>query len=514
MGCRKFWNYKTLLQVSCNGKWIDNGEFSPSLGSFATIPKVKRGLPLNKTKYFYLDAVHMDIAFGDCLSVGGYKYALILVNHASRYNWTFGLKLLSSNCILSALQLFWASAGGLARCFYCDCDAKLFGTTISEYLIDNHSKVVAALAKRQSSNGLVESHWKITVHMARTYLTEKQMPHSFWFYAITNAARMMNTIPGKFKDHLASPFMLVHGVEHDVRTWTPLFSLCYFHHKKDGDDTRSKHMVHTMDGVIVVCSPTSNALLVYNPCNRQYYELDSYPINSYRLPGSVYPTLRYDGGLFCSLLHDDNPPFEEKYPPGTRIERVDPKTNMLLVGTVMDIPFPLDPSGDASILTYTVLFDNGSLASIPLKQMTSLIPSLPISLNNSDTAASLLPPFLRLNSKITFEHEGQYHKGKLGFRDGVYCFIYKSRVNKRKEGRSVPLSHLPTTWVDLWVEGVLLPGHISHMFLRSAKSPHQSTFDPVASFVSALNLHKECPPTLLKALANSHPDREVWLQSY
>jgi hypothetical protein len=39
-------------------------------------------------------------------------------------------------------------------------------------------------------------------------------------------------------------------------------------------------------------------------------------------------------------------------------------------------------------------------------------------------------------------------------------------------------------------------------------------FDPVASFVSALNLHKECPPTLLKALAESHPDREVWLESY
>jgi hypothetical protein len=36
-------------------------------------------------------------------------------------------------------------------------------------------------------------------------------------------------------------------------------------------------------------------------------------------------------------------------------------------------------------------------------------------------------------------------------------------------------------------------------------------FDP---FVSALNLHRECPPTLLKALADTHPDREVWLQSY
>jgi hypothetical protein len=39
-------------------------------------------------------------------------------------------------------------------------------------------------------------------------------------------------------------------------------------------------------------------------------------------------------------------------------------------------------------------------------------------------------------------------------------------------------------------------------------------FDPVASFVSTVNLHQDCPPTLLGALAMSHPDREVWLQSY
>jgi hypothetical protein len=69
------------------------------------------------------------------------------------------------------------------------------------------------------------------------------------------------------------------------------------------------------------------------------------------------------------------------------------------------------------------------------------------------------------------------------------------------------------------VEGILLPGHISHTFLRSPPSPSpslqgQSTFNPVACFVSAINLHLDCPPTLLKALANTHPDREIWLQSY
>ena len=82
-----------------------------SLGSFATIPKAKRGAPLDRTSYHYLDAVHMDIAFGDCVSVGGYRYALILVDRATCYNWAFGLKTLSSECILVALHLFRTAAG-------------------------------------------------------------------------------------------------------------------------------------------------------------------------------------------------------------------------------------------------------------------------------------------------------------------------------------------------------------------------------------------------------------------
>ncbi len=133
-----------------------------------------------------------------------FLYALILVNCATWYNWVFGLKTLSLDCIPLALCFFWATAGSLGCCLYCDCNFKLLGTAISEYLIDNGSKLVSAPAKRQSSNGLVESHWKIMVHMAHAFLTEKHMPHLFWFYEFTHTAWMMNTIPGKVKDALAS----------------------------------------------------------------------------------------------------------------------------------------------------------------------------------------------------------------------------------------------------------------------------------------------------------------------
>ncbi len=467
MGYRKFRNYKHILDVSHDGEWADGGKFPMPLGLYTTIPKAQQGMSLDHTSYRFLDAIHMDIAFGDCVSVGGYRFALILVDGATRYDWAFGLKTLSSDCILLALCLFCAAAGSLARCLYCNCDPKLFGQAICDYLVNKSSKVVAAPAKRQSSNGLVESHWKVMVHMARAYLTKKQMPRAFWFYAIVYSARMINAIPGKIHGRIASPFLLVHGVGHDERTWIPLFLICFFHHENDGDLKRSKHQAHSMDGVIIGCSPTSNALLVYNPRNKQYYELDSYRIDSYRLPCSVYRDLKYDGGLVCSLYRDDNPPIEELYSPGTRVERIDPTSHMLLAGTVMDIPLlDASPSADSSTSSplYIILFDNGTSASIPLRDMASIILKPPVDIDSSDSQDSLLPPFLWLNSKITYKHDGQYHKRFLGQRDGVYRFIFKSHANKRKEEWGVNLTNLPTNWVDLCVQGILVSPVMSLVF--------------------------------------------------
>jgi hypothetical protein len=79
-----------------------------------------------------------------------------------------------------------------------------------------------------------------------------------------------------------------------------------------------------MDGIAIGCSATLNAMLVYIPQTKQYYEPNSDRLDPYRLPSLVYPTLKYDGGLFCSLYRDKNVPTEEIYPLGTWVEQIDP----------------------------------------------------------------------------------------------------------------------------------------------------------------------------------------------
>ena len=121
---------------------------------------------------------------------------------------------------------------------------------------------------------------------------------------------------------------------------------------------------------------------------------------------------------------------------------------------------------------------------------------------------SQLSQFLRADKKITFEHDGQYRKGYLGRKDGMYCFSYQRDPWCKHKEWGIPLPDLPhTTWTELCVDGSLSPGHKASSFLWGSS-------DPATNIVSAAGLHNDYPSSLLQALANDHPDLKVWLDSF
>ncbi len=260
---------------------------------------------------------------------------------------------------------------------------------------------------------------------------------------------------------------------------------------------RSKNQAHTLDGIVTGRSSTSNTLLIYNPQNQQYYEPDSYRLDSYHLPSSVYASIVYNGSLFVSLYRDGSIPTCKPYPLGTRVIKTNPDTNVTLSGTLMDIP--LDPTTTPH---YLIQFDNGTTSSIPALKMQSLIPKPNVDMLDS---SHLQPLFLCLNLKITFEQEGQFHKGFLPqSSNGAYCFSYKSHINKKHPDWSIPLPNLMSNWHKLCLEGVLIPSHNTHSFV------HES----IANFVSTVNLIWERPHSLLTAHADKHPDCDIWMRSF
>ena len=124
-GCRQFRNQKHLTAAT-NASLVNSGLLPSTIGSFATIANPEKGKPIKKRRQF-LYKVHVDIFFGDCVALGGYRYALLLVVVPTRYCWLYGMSYLSSMSITSALELFKADVGRLPKRFHSDFDSKLIG---------------------------------------------------------------------------------------------------------------------------------------------------------------------------------------------------------------------------------------------------------------------------------------------------------------------------------------------------------------------------------------------------
>ena len=432
----------------------------------------------------------------------------------------FGLKSLHSD----AFSQFRAEAGGLAVQFRTDCDGKLFSAPVVRWLQENNSNIISAPAGRQSANGLVERQWRTMVEMARSFLTEKQMPRAFWFYAIQHAARMMNCIPGKVHDELTTPFELVHHVPPDSRTWFPLFCVGFFNHTRDGSTARSSFQAQTLEGIAVGRSTTSNAMIFYNPATCQYYEPDSYKFDHIRLPSTVWPKdIVYDGGIFADLYRGNNPHVPEPFPPGTRVS-VTPTdgSTTLMHGTVSTIPLKHD-DGSTDTNTYMVILDDGSTVSTALSNL-ALVSAPPTS---PDLANASLPSFLSHGNKVSMFHNDNYHRGFILHQpDGTFRFSCKPRINTKLEEWGLDLPNLPADWPSMCQNDTLLPSWVIHTAAkpistgaRASVSARLPTIEePLCvgsvSHVSARNLKNPCPSSLLQALEPDNVDRDVWAASY
>ena len=237
------------------------------------------------------------------------------------------------------------------------------------WINEQGSKIWAAPARRQSSNGLVERTWQTLVRMARSFITEKQVGREYWFYAIKHAAHMLNQVPGRLGKKLTSPFELVYNTKPDSKTWFNLFSVGYFPVDSKSGEKASVTESQTMHGIAIGRDEQTNTITFYNPMTRKYYSPPIFKLDNSTFPNAIYPRLvRYDGGFLCGPLCNSTDPVVEPFPPGTRVNI---KHNDELVrGTIQNVPLPFADIGlpsatppddeDAPQHLYTINLDNGT----------------------------------------------------------------------------------------------------------------------------------------------------------
>ena len=158
------------LTAETNTILVNSGLLPSNIGYFATTVNPIKVNTIKKRRN-YLERVNMDIVFGDCVDLGRHRYALLLVDVATRYCWLYGMSSLSSMSITSALEQFKAGAGCQPHRFHSDFDRKLIGENDLRWIISNGSNIISAPTGSQSTNGLEECTWHTLIQTSREFIT-------------------------------------------------------------------------------------------------------------------------------------------------------------------------------------------------------------------------------------------------------------------------------------------------------------------------------------------------------
>ena len=83
-GCRHFRNPKHIISATNNVILINTGKTPTTLGAYATTPKANKGTSKLPHCHF-LEKFHKNIFYGNCTSMGVYRYSLLLFDVSTRY---------------------------------------------------------------------------------------------------------------------------------------------------------------------------------------------------------------------------------------------------------------------------------------------------------------------------------------------------------------------------------------------------------------------------------------------
>ena len=285
---------------------ISNTDKEPiiSVGESTIVPRTRTNsnpIPLPDQ---FGDTVHVDTVFGSWVAIAGVKYALFFVDRATRCKYIYPLHNLKDD-IIQGFKDFIAELGFTPARFICDCDRKLFGKKIRNFLINKGSIITATPGGRQSQNGLCESNWKTIVKMTRSWIASALLPPQFWWYAIKRACEVTNYVPIKVNGEITTPFKLTYNTKPDLRNLVPFFSVVYLRSYREGKSNFVQTSPHSIRTICVGRAPDAKSLLFYHPSTYKLLLSDDYTLDEIIAAGPAFG-LQYQGSLYFNKYKTGN----------------------------------------------------------------------------------------------------------------------------------------------------------------------------------------------------------------
>lgn len=236
--------------------------------------------------------------------------------------------------------------------------------------------------------------------MARQYLTDKQMPWHYWYWALRHANCISNIFPRHCNDIIATSNELVFGIKPDYCQLFGLFSTAYLSHTKYNTHPRSSSDPHTLQGIAVGYSDCANGMEIYNPSTKQLYTTTVFCLDEQNETRNHF-NLQYDGAMFFYSAKTTQATTEQ-FPPGTKINYKKPDSTTIQ-GYVIAVP---DTKFGNTTANYTLRLEDGTIKSIP----ATLLPTL--THNQDDSIPSTpFPPWVAPTKQCTMKYNNSQMTG-------------------------------------------------------------------------------------------------------
>jgi hypothetical protein len=456
------------------------------------------------------DVWHIDIGFGPCASIGGYKYTLMAVDRRSRYKLIYGLKNLKTS-LLKAMQCFLRDCGPTPKLLRTDFDYKIMGGKVGDLLRENKITIQSSPPYRQHQNGLVERHWQEIVAMARNWLTSSLLPTRFWFHAIKRAAEISNILPTHHLPTVTTPFQLMHNSKVDYRQLFPMFSVAYIKHSREHGNESNKWKSKSLKCIAVGQCSQSDGLVFYHPPSKQLLTCgEGYKFDTFSPSGPQF-ALHFDGNFSMStqsvLEGIHRPPTHEE---GATVYL---KSNNAYIPSII-LSVPLNEDNEHYVIQEK---ESGDIHEVPISEVVDHDPTDDPTTHNT-TAPFPHLQWIKHNSKATLYLSDRMPHPKQGFiqrRNDKWVFVLGHKTTNQE---SIELTDFDSLAESLVHNKKLFQGWKARKCVTSARQA-RATSNIIARMVtirkiSAKGLSLLQAPTLLKHNKLDPDDEEIWNEAY
>lgn len=157
-----------------------------------------------------LTCVHADTVYSDVASVSGARYALIVVDDATSYSWSFAIAAKSD--VATTFMTWWQTFGSRGtRRLVTDLGGEFSGTAFGLALAAAGVELLQASSGRQEQNGRCERHILDLTRTSRAMLIPSGLPEPFWYEALDCAVLVRRIWPSSANPSFASPYAMFHS---------------------------------------------------------------------------------------------------------------------------------------------------------------------------------------------------------------------------------------------------------------------------------------------------------------